>query len=92
MAEHAGRTGKQRRSREARRLGGIFILSGLAMLVLGGLFVGWAFADDVGPTDWILMHRAKLDVVFGVGLGGIGAVFLCFGGVVGLIAAMDDRR
>lgn len=68
------------------RLTALFALTGAVLWIVAGLFIGWAFAVTPGRDDWVLMHEAKMHVAMGVGLAGIGSLFLCFAGLVKVVS------
>ena len=74
-----------RRVDETTRLTGLFALSGGVLWLVSALFIGWAFADRPEPGDWVMMHHGKLEVAVGVGLAGIGSLFICFAALISVI-------
>lgn len=66
-------------SRRIARIARLFVMAGLFLSACGALLCLWAFGTDIGPADWVLMHRSKLELGLGIGLAGIGALFLCSG-------------
>ena len=74
-----------RRQDDTTRLTNLFALTGGVLWLVSALFIGWAFTDHPGPTDWITRHQAKLEVAVGVGLAGIGSLFICFAALISVI-------
>ncbi len=67
---------------EGRRLSGLFALFGGGLWMVSAMFILWGFGDRPGPQDWVTMHQAKLEVAVGVGLAGIGSLFICFAALI----------
>ncbi|MEH3045533.1 hypothetical protein [Sphingomonas adhaesiva] len=68
------------------RLTTLFALTGGVLWIAAALFIGWAFAVTPGRDDWVLMHQEKMNVALGVGLAGIGSLFLCFAGLLKVVS------
>ena len=72
------------------RLTVLFAFTGAALWVAAALLIAQAFAVTPGRDDWVLMHQEKMRVALGVGLAGIGSLFLCFAGLVRVV--LSGRR
>lgn len=65
------------------------MMGGLLWMV-SALFLTWAFQRDSTPPDWVLMHQQKLEASVGVGLAGIGTLFICFAALMFVVRERDD--
>jgi membrane protein DedA with SNARE-associated domain len=75
-----------RNERYGVRLATLFSATGALMWAAAVLFIGQAFGMNPGPGDWVQMHLAKLEVGVGVGLAGIGSLFICFAALLSMLA------
>jgi hypothetical protein len=73
---------KIRRDHHPSRFTALFGLVGALLWLVSGMFLAWAFETDVGPNDWVQMHAAKLEAGVGIGLAGIGTLFICFAALI----------
>jgi hypothetical protein len=73
------------------RLTVLFALTGAVLWVAAAALIVQAFAVTPGRDDWVLMHQEKMHVALGVGLAGIGSLFLCFAGLVRVVMAGRRR-
>ncbi len=73
------------------RLTVMFALAGAILWVVAALLIAQAFAVTPGRDDWVLMHQEKMNVALGVGLAGIGSLFLCFAGLVRVVQTGRGR-
>jgi hypothetical protein len=76
---------QKRLERSGGRLIRLFGLMGGLLWLVSALFVTWAFQQDPPIADWALMHRQKLQAAIGVGLAGIGTLFICFAALMFVI-------
>jgi hypothetical protein len=63
----------------------MFALTGAILWLVSGLFVIWAFGQTPSSADWALMHHQKLEAAVGVGLAGIGTLFICFAALMSVV-------
>lgn len=75
----------RRRRGETSRLGSLFAIFGGLLWLTSAVFITWGFADHPGPQDWVVMHQSKLEVAVGVGLAGIGSLFICFAALIAVV-------
>lgn len=78
--------GRNRNERYGRRVATLFSMTGAFMWAVAVLFTWQAFGMTVGPGDWVQMHQGKLEVAVGVGMAGIGSLFLCFAALISVVA------
>ena len=80
----AGRAGGERLIRMFAFMGGLLWL-------VSALFVIWAFGAVPSNVDWVLMHHQKLEAAVGVGLAGIGTLFICFAALMSIVREKDGH-
>jgi membrane protein DedA with SNARE-associated domain len=59
---------------------------GCLLWVVSAVFIGWAFGVHLEPTDWVQMHVGKLQAGVGIGLAGIGTLFICFAALISVVS------
>jgi membrane protein DedA with SNARE-associated domain len=67
----------------------MFAFMGGFLWLVSALFVIWAFGQNPSSADWALMHHQKLEAAVGVGLAGIGTLFICFAALMSVVTESD---